>query len=229
MSNAHYSVGSFEHLTAIIPQKKWNYISSICILLFSFILASCFYSEMPDEIPIHWNANGEVDGYGPKELGLFVIPVILTGLYLLLMYIPKIDPLRKNISGFKEEYEWFVVVFLLFMLSVQLLTISWGMGYEINVQYVIFPGIAVLFFFVGELLGKTKRNWFIGIRTPWTLSSEKVWDKTNKLGAKLFKLYAILIIFALVLGINNIWVIIVPMLLMVLWCFIYSYLEFQKL
>ena len=114
------------------------------------------------------------------------------------------------------------------MLSIEIMTISWSMGYEINVIYVIFSGMAVLFFFVGELLGKTKRNWFIGIRTPWTLSSEKVWDKTNKSGAKLFKLYAVYLIFALILGVNNVLVVIAPIILMVPWCFIYSYLEFQK-
>ena len=74
-------------------------IISIFILLISFILAAYFYSELPDEIPIHWNAEGEADGYGSKEFGLFLIPAISVIIYLLMMYVPKIDPLRKNMNG----------------------------------------------------------------------------------------------------------------------------------
>lgn len=208
--------------------KKQRMIS-ILIILLSFILAVYFYPELPDQIPTHWNAEGKADAYGSKEMGLFLMPVLSIVIYLLLVYLPYIDPLKMNVEKFREYYEWTIVIFLLFFLSIQVMGILWSLGYEVSVQYIIFPGIAVIFYVMGELMKKSKRNWFIGIRTPWTLSSEKVWDKTHKVGAKLFQAFAIFIILALVLGFMNIWVIAGPAILIAVWSFVYSYLEFSKL
>lgn len=201
---------------------------SILIVAISFLLAIYFYPQLPEEIPIHWNAKGEVDGYSSKEFGLFLMPAISLVIYLFMKVIPKIDPLR-NIGKFQNEYEWFIVILLLFLFSIQIVSISWALGYEISMLHVIFLGLAVLFFAVGSLMEKAKRNWFIGIRTPWTLSSEKVWDKTHRIGSKLFKTYSILLLIAIILDITNIWMVILgPIILIVAWAFIYSYFEFEK-
>ena len=88
--------------------------------------------------------------------------------------------------------------------------------------------MAILMFYIGILLEKAKQNWFIGIRTPWTLSSEKVWDKTHKLGARLFKTLAVIILASLLVPKYSIWIVIMPIIATALWLFIYSYLEFKK-
>jgi len=169
-----------------------NEITILVIILFSFILSFYFYPQMPEEIVSHWNAQGQVDGYISKFLGLFLMPFILIGLALLFNVIPRIDPLKKNIEKFRRYYDGFIILFLLFMLSIHLHGILWNIGIEIN-PFVILPiGFGLLFFCIGILCENTKRNWSIGIRTPWTLSSDVVWDKTHKIGGKLFKIAGVI-------------------------------------
>jgi len=139
----------------------------------------------------HWNARGEVDGYTSKFWGLFLMPLILVGLGALFIAIPRIDPLKANIEKFRGYYDGLIIIFVIFMLAIHAQGILWNLGIEINPN-VIFPiCLGPVFFYTGVLCENAKRNWFIGIRTPWTLSSERVWDKTHKIGGRLFKIAGI--------------------------------------
>jgi uncharacterized membrane protein len=102
------------------------------------------------------------------------------------------DPLKANIELFSHLYFWFKVVFVLFMASLYILTIYAGLGHQVDVGRYVILGIAVLFFFIGLMMPKIKKNYTIGIRLPWTLHSEAVWDKTHQFGGKLFIALAIL-------------------------------------
>lgn len=170
-----------------------------------------------------------VDGYSSKEIGLFLMPVISIVMYILMIVLPKLDPLKENIEKFKGVYEWFILLLILFFFLLHLFTISWSLGNELDVRYVIIPGIAVLLYGAGELMEKSKRNWFIGIRTPWTISNDEVWESTNKLGADLFKLYGILLIVSLIAGIKNILIVIVPLILLAVGLVVYSYFKYRTL
>jgi uncharacterized membrane protein len=135
---------------------------------------------MPEKMASHWNGKGQVDGYIPKFWGLFLMPLVYVGLALLFFAIPKIDPLKANIERFRKYYDGFIILLFVFLVSVDLQDILWNLGIKISPN-VTFPiGLGLLFFYIGILCEHSKRNWFIGIRTPWTLSSEKVWDKTTK-------------------------------------------------
>jgi len=90
------------------------------------------------------------------------------------------------------------------------------------------PAMAALFYYCGILVENAKRNWFIGIRTPWTLSNEKVWEKTHKLGGKLFKAAAIIILFGIVLKGYALLFILVPVIFVSFYLIVYSYVEYQK-
>ena len=146
---------------------------------------------MPEKMASHWNIKGEVDGYMSRFWGLFLMPFILFGLGLLFILILRIDPLKENIEKFKKYYDGFIILFFIFMLTIYFQVILWNLGIKIGPNVILPVGLGVLFFYVGILCENAKQNWFIGIRTPWTLSSEKVWDKTHKIVGKLFKIAGI--------------------------------------
>jgi len=153
----------------------------VVIILLSFAVGIHYYPQMPDRIASHWNAQGQVDGYMSKFWGLFLMPIISVGLLLLFILIPRIDPLKSNIQQFRKYFDGFVVLIMVFLFYLYLLTIFWNSGNRFNMIAFLSPAFAILFYYSGILIENTKRNWFIGIRTPWTLSSDRVWDKTHKL------------------------------------------------
>jgi uncharacterized membrane protein len=198
------------------------------IIILSFAISIYYYPQMPEKVASHWNAEGQVNGYMPKFWGLFLMPIISAGMLLLFILIPRIDPLKSNIQQFRKYYDGFVVLIMVFLFYLHLLTIFWNSGYTFNMITFLSPAFAILFYYSGILIENAKRNWFIGIRTPWTLSSDKVWDKTHKIGGKLFKVAGILSLFAIFFENYAILVIVVPVIIVSIYTVVYSYFEYQK-
>lgn len=198
------------------------------ILILTFAIAVIAYPYLPDRLASHWGASGEVNGYLPKIWGLFIVPAISAVLTLLFLLIPRIDPLRKNIAKFMDAFEQFVIIILAFLLYVFLLTILWNTGVRFSITQVLSPAFGVLFYACGILISKAKRNWFIGIRTPWTLSSDRVWDKTHAIGGKLFRIAGVIALGGILLpGIA--WLFLLgPILIITGYLVGYSYLECRK-
>ena len=126
-----------------------------------------------------------------------------------------------------------ITTLLLLLLScscffIYALTIVWNMGFVFNMTQFIIPAMGILFFYIGTILGHTKRNWFVGIRTPWTLSSDVIWDKTHKLGGKLFKITGVMIFGSVFFPQYLLWFVLVPTISTVLILFVYSYIGYQK-
>jgi len=183
---------------------------------------------MPIDMASHWNAQGQVDGYVSKFWGLFLLPIISLGLFFLFILIPKIDPLKANIEKFRKYFDGFVVLIILFLFYLYLLTIFWNFGVQFSMNQVLPPAFGILFFYCGILIEKAKRNWFIGIRTPWTLSNEKVWDKTHFIGGRLFKAAGLVALLGVFFQNHAILFVIVPVILVSLFTIVYSYFEYQK-
>jgi len=197
-------------------------------VIVSFIIGIYLYSQMPEQMASHWNAQGQVDDYMPRFWGVFLMPLVLVGLTLLFIIIPRIDPLKKNIEKFRKYYDGFIILFFIFMLLVYVQTILWNLGIEISPNLVFPILMGLLFFYIGILLENAKRNWFIGIRTPWTLSSEKVWNKTHKLGSKMFKIAGIIALIGFLFQKYTFYFILVPVLFVAFYLIVYSYVEYQK-
>ncbi len=208
--------------------KKINIIILLVIAI-SFVSGVYLYSIMPDEMASHWNTQGEVDGYMTKFWGLFLMPFVSLAVFLLFLLIPKIDPLKKNIEKFREYFDWFIFLIVVFLLYIHSLSIFWNLGHSFNFSKMMIPALAVLFFAIGIILKKAKRNWFFGIRTPWTLSNDIVWEKTHQMGSRLFKLAAIIILIAIFSPKYSIWMILVPIIAITLYLIVYSYLEYRQL
>jgi len=142
--------------------------------------------ELPTRMATHWNAAGQPDGTMPKAAALAFLPAMTAVLLVVFALVPRIDPLRENIAAFRPVYDWFVVVFTAFMAVIHGGVIAFNLGYEFDFTLLVLAAVAGLFYYVGVLLEHAERNWFVGIRTPWTLSSADVWDRTHRLGSRLF-------------------------------------------
>ena len=152
------------------------------------------YPELPERMASHWGPGGQVDGWMAKSVCVWVIPAIMvfqTGLFFVILLI---DPLRKNIDKFFSYYAGFVIMMNVFLFAVHSWMILWNLNIQIPSNVFMPIGLACLIFYAGIVMSHVKPNWFIGIRTPWTLSNEIVWQKTHKLGGILFRVAAIIIL-----------------------------------
>jgi uncharacterized membrane protein len=198
------------------------------LVLLSFAVGAYSYALLPQPVASHWGLSGEANGYMPKIFGAFLFPGIMAALFVIFSIIPIIDPLRANIDKFRTAYFGFALAVIAFMFIIYVQTILWNLGTMISFNLTIPILLGGLFFCVGLLLDKVKRNWFIGIRTPWTLSSDEVWDKTHKFGAMLFKVAGILMLFTLVLPAYTLWVVLGLVLIAALAAVVYSYVLYTQ-
>lgn len=203
-------------------------IFALIIIAVSFGVAIYLYPQFPEKVASHWGIDGKVDGYMGKFWGLFLMPILSLAMFLLFLVLPKIDPLKENVKKFKEYFDGFILALILFLFYIFLLTIFWNKGIRFDMGKLMLPALGILFFYCGVLMENAKRNWFIGVRTPWTLSSDKNWDKTNKLGGKLFKIIGVISFLGILVPSYIGFFIIVPILASAFYLFLYSYLEYQK-
>lgn len=201
---------------------------ALLLVALSFAVAIYVYPLMPAMMASHWDFSGQVNGYMPKFWGLFLLPVMSLFLFGLFLLIPKIDPLKANVAKFQTYFDGFILVFEIFFLYIYLLTIFWSLGYRFDMTAAMMPALAMLFYYLGIMIGKAERNFFIGIRTPWTLSSDSVWKKTHAKGGKLFKAAAVLTALGFFFPAYAFILMFVPIISISIYLTVYSYFEFKK-
>ena len=205
-----------------------KYIINILILCLSILISILFYRYLPESMASHWNGEGVVDGYSSRLFNVLFFPLLGVFLFILFIFIPKIDPKWKSIKMFEGKFNLFISSMLLFMVILQLEVYLWNIGIEIPMGVFMPILMGGLFVVMSILIKNAKQNYTIGIRTPWTLHSEVVWDKTHALGAKLFLGSGILSICSAIVPKYSIWIVIGSVMLSALYLFIYSYIEFKK-
>ena len=144
------------------------------------------YSTAPERFPMHWNLHGEVDRFGGRFEGLFALPLVALGVWLLVRLIPRIDPGRANYANFVPAWATLQVAILAVLTVVYGVIQASARGSAIEVTTVVPLALGALFIVLGNLLGKLRPNWFFGIRTPWTLSSAESWNRTHRAGGWVF-------------------------------------------
>jgi uncharacterized membrane protein len=163
------------------------------LLLSPLIPVLMYWDQYPDKIPTHWNMQGEVDSYGGKW-ALFLSPVINAGLYLLMILLPKIDPRSKNYTLFEGAYWWIRVAITMLIASIGFITAYASLGFKLDVGLIIQSSCVILFLVIGNQFGKVRPNYFVGIRTPWTLNNEDVWMRTHRLSARIWVIASLLML-----------------------------------
>lgn len=151
-----------------------------------FVLAALSWPWAPDRIPVHWNLAGEVDRFGGKVEGLLAIPLATLGIYVLMIVLPRIDPGRANYPRFEGAYTIIRISLITLMAVLYALVHLWIRGRQVEIATVVPLAVGGLFLLLGGLLSRIKPNWFVGIRTPWTLSSKTAWTRTHQVGGWVF-------------------------------------------
>jgi len=210
----------------ISPKSEALAIASIAIT----ILASFyFYFNFPPQVPIHWNIRGQPDDYSGKTFAAFFFPVLIIFFYLLFLALPFIDPKKDRYQEFAHVYHLFKNFLVLFLILLYFLMGIAGLGYAIKMNFIVPWLVGLLFIVFGLNMGQIKPNWFIGIRTPWTLSSEEVWRKTHEVGGKLFAGAGLLFLIIPFLSATLIFsLIIILILIFVFGTLVYSYWLYRQ-
>lgn len=204
-------------------------IISIMLVVLTTLAGLLLWNQLPDQMASHWGINDQADGSMSKFWGVFLMPLIATGMLVLFLAIPSLDPLKANIAEFRGSFNNFLVLMMVFLTYIYGLTLAWNLGYtSLRMSSAILPALGLLFFFIGDMMGKAKRNYFIGIRTPWTLASDTVWDETHRVGAILFKVSGLLTLVGILLPATfAIWLI-VPLIGSAFFSAAYSYIVFRR-
>ncbi len=168
-------------------------ILPLVLVIGSFIASFYFYAHFPEQVPIHWDLEGKVNGYGSAAFAAFFLPFVNLCVYLLFLLLPVIDPKKDRYKEFATPYHVFKNVIVAFLTLMYFLTSFNGLGYPMPIEIIVPASVGILFAVMGSFMGKLKSNWMMGVRTPWTLSSENVWNKTNELSGKLFVVCGVLL------------------------------------
>jgi len=158
------------------------------LLLIAAMLAAAALSwpGAPERIPVHWGIGGEVDRYGGKFEGLLLLPLVSVGIYLMMRFLPRLDPGRLNYERFAGAY------YTMRAVAIAMLAVLYGImqlvmrGVAVDMNRAIGLVVGGMLFVIGNVLGKVRPNWFVGVRTPWTLSSKRSWTRTHRLAGWVF-------------------------------------------
>lgn len=167
-------------MSKLINPRKELIIILITLLPSLFLLV--FWNKIPMQIPSHWNVEGKVDDYSSR----YFTPLLGAIIYLLLLFVPMIDPKKRNYEFFSKAYFGIRLSLALLFCIIGIGSYYFAMGHAIKMDRIIITGVLVLFTIMGNFMGNIRPNWFFGIRTPWTLENETVWTKTHRLGGKLW-------------------------------------------
>lgn len=151
------------------------------------------WNSLPEKVPLHWNLEGEIDNWGSKYtlIGLVFFMPILT--YILMLVVPKIDP-KKRIETMGGKYDQFKFILVAFMSVLSIFIIYISKNQKLSSPSMIVVLVGILFVFMGNYFKVIKPNYFIGIKTPWTLENEDVWKLTHLLAGKMWVIGGIVIV-----------------------------------
>ena len=167
--------------------KKINYkilLFSTLICLSPIIIGVYLYNQLPANMPSHWNINGQVDGYLPKNIAVFLVPALMAAINGLVIVATQLDPKRiSNPDKIVNKIYWLVPILSVF---ISVITYRVALGHEVDVGTFVVAFVGILFMVIGNYLPKIKQNYTIGIKIPWTLNNEEVWFKTHRLAGTIW-------------------------------------------
>jgi len=169
---------------------QWTIVAAM------FIAAAVAWPFVPETIAVHWSLKGQADGYANKLIGLLVIPLVATLVLLGLELLPRIDPRRANYASFRSAYAIAKLAIVAFFAAVDAVLLASALGRLVNVSLVIAPLVGALLIVLGAIMGQLQPNWFIGVRTPWTLSSDRSWIATHRAARWVFVAMGLAIVLA---------------------------------
>lgn len=173
---------------------------AVLLIVASAGVSAGLYQNLPDPVPTHWSLSGRPDGFMPKPWGAFAMPLLMAGVYLVLLVLPKISPRGFQMDRFAETWATVRTLAMAFLFLIGLVALAAAAGVPLPMDRAMLVPVGLLLAVLGNFMGKFTRNFFIGIRTPWTLASEEVWLRTHRLGGKIFVVCGLAVAAAGLLG-----------------------------
>lgn len=163
-----------------------NNLLGILLTGAAFAVVAALYPSMPERVPTHWNIHGVADGFMPKPWGPFVMPLTMVAILAVFMVIRRTSPKEAPVERFGRVYSIFSASVLALLFVITVVAALAATGVALNMTTIVMVATGALFVVLGNFMGKVTRNYFVGIRTPWTLANEEVWLRTHRLGGKAF-------------------------------------------
>lgn len=208
----------------MIKQNKGTIILTSVIILIPMLLGLILWNEFPDQMPIHWNASGEIDGWGSKLFVVVLLPLFMLAIHWFCIIVTAADPKSKNISGIALQLVlWICPVLSLMVVGLVLAT---GIGLDISVEVVMPLVLGAMFLVLGNYLPKCKQNYTIGIKVSWALEDEANWNATHRFAGWVWTIGSIIIMATAIFG--SFWLVIAATLIMAISPMVYSYLYYRK-
>jgi uncharacterized membrane protein len=177
--------------------QKRRTLAGLGIVLVSAVASALAYPDLPHQMAIHFTADGTPDDYLDRPFAVALLPVLELAILGMYAVIPRLDPLGDNIAEFEDYYDLVAVVTVAILAYVHAAVLGYNLGYRFEMAQVIAPMLAVVGLVFGTVVENAKQNWFVGIRTPWTLSNEDVWRQTHERSGILFKIAGLLALLAI--------------------------------
>jgi len=163
--------------------RKWYPLSVVVLALLISVLV---YPRLPDRVPTHWDMQGNVNDDSPRFVGAFLLPIFMIGIWGLMQVLPSIDPRRANYAKMRGAYDLVVNATLTMLLVVHAMVIAMILGAPFSLTRIVPALVGAMFVVIGNVLPQARPNWFFGIRTPWTLTNDRVWRRTHRIAGYLF-------------------------------------------
>ena len=208
----------------MIKKNLPKLIITSLIILIPIVIGLILWDKLPDQVPMHWNAQGEVDGYGTKFQAVFLMPLILVAFQWVCVLGTSLDPKKQNINDkIFTLVLWIIPVISLLCNSMVFAT---ALGHKVSVEIIMPLFMGAFFVVIGNYLPKCKQSYTVGIKLPWTLDNEENWNKTHRLAGFLWVIGGVIIMATAFLG--AFWLFFVVLIPMVIIPFVYSYLLYKK-
>lgn len=210
------------------PSRSW--IVSGVFVLIALVVGVWLYPHMPSRVPTHWGPDGQANGWSSRGLAVGIWPLLIAGLSVMAWLLPVISPRKFEIRPFANTWSALMLAIQAFMLVVGVCAMLAGAGYAVPIPLIAMLAVGVLLMVLGNYMGKLRKNFFIGIRTPWTLASDAVWERTHRLAGWLFVLAGVAWIVLSVTGAaQSFWPLAVVVVVAVMVPYVYSYFIYRRL
>ncbi|MBQ8769439.1 MAG: SdpI family protein [Oscillospiraceae bacterium] len=208
----------------MLKKNKGTLIITSIVTLVPIIIGLALWNKLPEQVPFHWDINGNVDQWASRTISVFLMPAVLLAFHWLCVLMSSIDPKSKNYHPSTIRLVLWICPMISLLLSALVYTHALGYGLRVETVMPLFMG--ALFMVIGNLLPKMRQSYTMGIKLPWTLNNEENWNKTHRFAGKLWVAGGVVIMATAFLG--TFWILLGILLLMVIIPTLYSYLQYRK-
>lgn len=208
----------------MIKKNLPKLIITSLITLIPILIGVILWDKLPDQVPMHWNANGDVDRYSSKAMAVFLMPLILVAFQWICVLGTSLDPKKQNIND--KMFTLVLWIIPIISLLCNSMVYATALGHKVSVEIIMPLFMGALFIVIGNYLPKCKQSYTVGIKLPWTLDDEENWNKTHRMAGFLWVIGGVIIMATAFLG--AFWLFFVVLIPMVLIPFVYSYCLYKK-